>query len=59
MNEIPLVIEELYYQWAHIPAKTEWPEELIKMSEHEAEKLYTFYQGLRLGMRLSSACREP
>lgn len=58
MFEIPLVVEELYYHMAHVPPKDAWPEEYSRLPEKEAEKLYMFFQGLRLGLRLREACRD-
>ena len=60
MNDIPEVVEQLYYDWVTIPAPEDWAEYIGKNPEL-AQGLYSFYQGLCLGINLSNACRawEP
>ena len=57
MNDIPEVVEQLYYNWVTIPAPEDWAEYIGK-NPVLAQGLYSFYQGLCLGINLSSACRE-
>lgn len=56
MYEIPEVVEQLYYNWVSIPDPEKWPEYLGKNAAL-GQKLYSFYQGLCLGMDLSEARR--
>ena len=60
MNDIPEVVEQLYYDWVTIPAPEDWAEYIGK-NPVLAQGLYSFYQGLCLGINLSNACRarEP
>ena len=60
MNDIPEVVEQLYYDWVTIPAPEDWAEYIGK-NPVLAQGLYSFYQGLSLGINLSYACRawEP
>lgn len=60
MNDIPEVIEQLYYNWVTIPDPEKWSEH-ISTNPILAQGLYSFYQGLCLGMNLSEARRawEP
>ena len=54
---IPIVVEELYRSLFPGPNPNLWPEYLRK-SPVEGHGLWSFYQGLRLGLRLANACRE-
>ena len=56
MYEIPEVVEQLYYNWVSIPDPKEWPE-YLGQNAALAQGLYSFYQGLCLGMDLSEARR--
>nr|WP_326172044.1 hypothetical protein [uncultured Oscillibacter sp.] len=60
MNDIPEVVEQLYYNWGTIPDPENWSEYIGK-NPVLAQGLYSFYQGLCLGMNLSGARRawEP
>ena len=60
MNDIPEVVEQLYYDWVTIPAPEDWAEYIGK-NPVLAQGLYSFYQGHTLGINLSNACRawEP
>ena len=60
MNDIPEVVEQLYYDLVTIPAPEDWAEYIGK-NPVLAQGLYSFYQGLCLGINLSNACRawEP
>ena len=54
---IPDVIDELYSYF--VPASTSqfWPDHLAK-DPVQAHGLWSFYQGLQLGIRLSQACQD-
>ncbi len=56
MNDIPEVVEQLYYNWVTIPDPEDWAEYIGK-NPVLAQGLYSFYQGLCLGMNLSDARR--
>lgn len=60
MNDIPEVIEQLYYNWVTVPKPEEWPD-YIYGNALLAQGLYSFYGGLRLGMDISDArhAQEP
>ena len=55
-REIPEVIEELFYAWVPAPEARQWPEHLGE-DPVRGYGLFSFYQGLALGLRLESACR--
>lgn len=55
MNDIPEVVEQLYYHWVTVPKPEEWPD-YICGNPLLAQGLYSFYGGLRLGLDLSGAC---
>jgi len=58
MNDpIPIVIEELYRGLVPGPNPTFWPE-YLRESPVEGHGLWSFYQGLQLGLRLAAACLE-
>ena len=56
--DIPEIIEELYYQHVMIPDRKDWPE-WIRADPVLGQGVYSFYQGLRLGVQLSAACQIP
>ena len=56
MNDIPEVVEQLYYNWVTIPDPEDWAEYIGK-NPVLAQGLYSVYQGLCLGMNLSDARR--
>ena len=56
MYEIPEVVEQLYYNWVTIPEPEKWADYIGK-NPVLAQGLYSFYQGLCLGMSLSDARR--
>lgn len=55
--EIPNIIEELYFQFSPGPMPDLWPERL-RDNPVQGHGLWSFYQGLRLGLRLSAACLD-
>ena len=57
MNELPLVIEMLYYQWVGSPQPNRWPEEL-RSRPTDGHGIFSFYQGLKLGLQLAASCHE-
>lgn len=58
MHDIPEIVEELYFQMVTIPEKEDWPA-YMRGSETAIKNLYAFYEGLRMGIRLSAVCRFP
>lgn len=54
---IPEVVDELY--WLFVPSQRPeyWPE-YIAHDPTKAHGMYSFYQGLLLGLHLADACRE-
>ena len=56
-EEIPLVIEELYLQFSPGPIPSFWPE-YLQEDPIRGHGLWSFYQGLKLGLRLSAACLD-
>ncbi len=56
MKEIPEVIQLLYNYWRVEPDKALWPECIS--DPVEGYGLYSFYQGLSLGLQLAEACQE-
>ena len=58
MNDpIPIVVEELYRGFVTPPNPAFWPEHLQK-TPVQGHGLWSFYQGLRLGLQLADACLE-
>ncbi len=53
MNDIPEVVEDLFYQIFTIPDKKDWPKNFAG-NDIVAHDLYSFYYGLQMGIRLSS-----
>lgn len=56
-EEIPMLIEELYYHYSHEPTPKSWPRG-FEDNPVQGHGLWSFYQGLKLGMRLSAICLE-
>ena len=54
---IPEVVDELYGHFVVPPNPAFWPE-YIAHDPVKAHGLYSFYQGLLLGLQLADACRE-
>ena len=57
MNEIPFVVELLYGDFVMPPDPKRWPE-WVCGDPVKGHSLYAFYQGLTLGLSLSSACLD-
>lgn len=57
MNDIPEIVEELYFSMVHIPDRKDWPE-YLRGDPAVIRGLYSFYYGLRMGARISGALRE-
>lgn len=56
-NQIPLIIDELYSYFVTEPDPKFWPDHL-RGDPVRAHGLWSFYQGVRLGLQLSGACLE-
>lgn len=56
-SEIPAVVEELYHYFVMEPNPAFWPDRL-KKDPIRGHGLWSFYQGLRLGVQLTDACLE-
>ena len=56
-NEIPNIVDELYRYFVTQPDPKLWPDHL-QSSPIQGHGLWSFYQGLRLGMQLTDACLE-
>ena len=53
-NEIPNIVDELYRYFVTQPDPRLWPDHL-QSSPIQGHGLWSFYQGLRLGMQLTDA----
>lgn len=58
MNNIPEVIEQLYYNWVMFPDSENWPQSLQNSNPEVVRRIYAFYAGLRLGLHISNACAD-
>ncbi len=56
-NQIPTIIEELYYTFVGEPKPFLWPERLRK-KPLLGHGVWAFYQGLRAGIQIAAACLE-
>lgn len=56
-DQIPYIVENLYQYLAMPPDPRFWPEHL-QHDPVKAHGLYSFYQGLRVGIQLADACLE-
>ena len=54
---IPFVAEELYDSFVPPPNPAFWPD-YLRHDPVKAHGLWSFYQGLRLGLQLADACLE-
>ncbi len=54
---IPDVVDELYGYFVPPPNPEFWPEHMAG-DPVRAHGLWSFYQGLQLGLRLAEACRD-
>lgn len=57
MNEIPQIVEDLYFQQVVIPDRKDWPN-YLRGDPAVIRGLYSFYYGLRTGFQLAGALRE-
>ena len=56
-EEIPYLVEELYYQYSHELVPESWVGG-FEDNPAQGHGLWSFYQGLKLGMRLSAICLD-
>ena len=56
-EEIPIVVEELYNYFSHESTPDKWPRGL-EDNPVQGHGLWSFYQGLRLGIQISDACLD-
>lgn len=56
-GEIPMLIEELYYHYSYELVPSCWPKGL-EDNPVQGHGLWSFYQGMKLGMGLSAACLD-
>ena len=56
-GQIPPIIEELYFQFSPGPIPSFWPERL-REDPIRGHGMWSFYQGRKLGLRLSVACLD-
>lgn len=54
-EEIPIIVEELYTYFSHESTPDDWPHGL-EDNPIQGHGMWSFYQGLKLGMRLSAVC---
>ena len=57
MNEIPLIVEMLYTQWVPPPQPERWPE-VLQSNHVKGHGMFSFYEGLKLGLQLSFSCMK-
>ena len=57
MTEIPQIVEDLYNDLVTIPDEEDWPD-YLNNNVLVANRLYSFYYGLRVGFQLSNALQE-
>ncbi|MBO5339866.1 MAG: hypothetical protein J6A62_02570 [Oscillospiraceae bacterium] len=56
-KQIPVVVDELYRYFVTPPDPRFWPD-YLRSEPILAHGLWSFYQGLRLGIRVSQACSD-
>ncbi len=56
-ESIPLLVENLYYQYSHELVPESWPGG-FENNPVQGHGLWSFYQGLRLGLQLSAICLD-
>ena len=56
-EEIPIIVEALYRYFVTSPDPRFWPD-YLKKEPVQGHGLWSFFQGLKLGMQLSAACLE-
>ncbi len=57
VNSIPLVVEDLYRYFVPLPNPDFWPA-YFQDDPVRGHGLWSFYQGLQLGIQLTDACLE-
>lgn len=55
--EIPVLVEELYYEFSHDPLPETWPRG-FEDNPIQGHGMWSFYQGLQLGLQLSAICLD-
>ncbi len=56
-NEIPMLVEDLYYHYSHELVPESWIGGL-EDNPVQGHRLWSFYQGLKLGMQIAFSCLE-
>lgn len=56
-SEIPVIVEELYRYFVTQPDPRFWPD-YLKEEPIQGHGLWSFYQGLQLGMQMTTACLD-
>ncbi len=56
-QNIPTIIDALYRYFVTAPSPDFWPD-YFRHDPVQGHGLWSFYQGLRLGIQLSDACLE-
>ncbi|MBD5118704.1 MAG: hypothetical protein HDT37_06290 [Clostridiales bacterium] len=56
-EEIPFLVEDLYYHYSHKLVPESWVGG-FEDNPVQGHGLWSFYQGLKLGIRLSAACLD-
>ena len=56
-EEIPAIVEALYRYFVTAPEPIFWPD-YLKKDAVQGHGLWSFYQGLRLGIQISDACLD-
>jgi len=56
-NQVPIIVDVLYRYFVTDPNPNFWPE-YIRDDPVVAHGLWSFYQGLRLGIQVSGACLD-
>lgn len=56
-NEFPVIVEELYYALVGEVSPSLWPEE-FRDNPVRGHGMWSFYQGLQVGMQLAAACLD-
>ncbi len=57
MNDIPQIVEDLYFSEVIIPEQKDWPD-YLRGDPAVIRGLYSFYYGLSMGAQISAALRE-
>jgi len=56
-TEIPVIVDELYRYFVTPPDPHFWPD-YFRKDPVQGHGLWSFYQGLSLGLQVASACLE-